>query len=78
MGEPAQFKRRLQFERAHPLVRTNTRLSLKYKGFGVMGKLVRIVMGVFQAQNSHVKAKRCYRSKISKGELIKVMIGKLE
>jgi hypothetical protein len=40
-----------------------------------MRKLARIAMGVFEARHSHVRAKRCYGSKISKGEFIKVMIG---
>jgi hypothetical protein len=43
-----------------------------------MGKLSRIATGVFEAQHSHVWAKRCHRSRISKGELIKVTIGLAE
>jgi hypothetical protein len=39
-----------------------------------MGKLVRIATGVFEARHSHVLVKRCYESKISKGQLIKVTI----
>jgi hypothetical protein len=45
---------------------------------GVMGKLGRIVIGVFGARHSHVRAKRCYGSKISKGGFIKVTIGVAE
>jgi hypothetical protein len=40
-----------------------------------VGKLARIVTVVFRARQSHVEAKRCYRSKISKGGFIKVMTG---
>jgi hypothetical protein len=40
-----------------------------------MRKLVRIVTGVFEARHSHVRAKRCYGSKKSKGGFIKVTIG---
>jgi hypothetical protein len=43
-----------------------------------MRKLVRIVTGVFEARHSHVGAKRCYGSKISKGGFIKVTIGLTE
>jgi hypothetical protein len=43
-----------------------------------MGKLARIVTGVFEARHIHVGAKRCYGSKISKGEFIKVTIGLTE
>jgi hypothetical protein len=43
-----------------------------------MGKLGRIVIGVFGARHSHVRAKRCYGSKISKGGFIKVTIGVAE
>jgi hypothetical protein len=39
-----------------------------------MRKLARIAMGVFEARHSHVEAKRCYRSKISKGGFIKVNV----
>jgi hypothetical protein len=44
------------------------------QGTRVMRKLARIVTGVFEARHSHVGAKRCYGSKISKGRFIKVMI----
>jgi hypothetical protein len=40
-----------------------------------MRKLARTAIDVFEAQHNHVRAKRCYGSKISKGEFIKVMIG---
>jgi hypothetical protein len=40
-----------------------------------MGKLARIATGVFEAWHSHVRAKRCYGSKICKGGFIKVTIG---
>jgi hypothetical protein len=40
-----------------------------------MGKLARIVTCVFGARPSHVGAKRCYGSKISKGGFIKVTSG---
>jgi hypothetical protein len=40
-----------------------------------MEKLARIVTGVFEARHSHVGAKRCYWSKMSKGGFIKVTIG---
>jgi hypothetical protein len=43
-----------------------------------MGKLARIVMGVFEAEHSNVGVRRCYRSKISKGGFIKVTIGLTE
>jgi hypothetical protein len=43
-----------------------------------MGRLARIAMGVFEARYSHVRAKRCYGSTISKGGFIKVMIGLTE
>jgi hypothetical protein len=68
----------LQFGRDQQPVRTNPRLSLTPKEQGVMGKLARIVMGVFEAQHSHVSAKRCYMPKISKGGFIKVTIGLTE
>jgi hypothetical protein len=42
LGEPAQFKTRFQFERAHQPVRTNPRLSFKHKKLWVMGKIARI------------------------------------
>jgi hypothetical protein len=48
LGEPAQFKTRLQFRRAHPLVRTNPWLSHKLNGFGVMGKVARIATVSFR------------------------------
>jgi hypothetical protein len=75
LGEPAQFKTRLQFGRAHQPVRTNPGLSFTPKEQGVMVKLARIATDVFEARHSHVRAKRCYGSKISKGEFIKVTIG---
>jgi hypothetical protein len=40
-----------------------------------MRKLARITTGVFEARHSHVRAKRSYGSKISKGGFIKVTIG---
>jgi hypothetical protein len=40
-----------------------------------MKKLARITIGVFEARHNHVRAKRCYGSKINKGGFIKVMIG---
>jgi hypothetical protein len=43
-----------------------------------MRKLARIAMGVFEARHSYVRAKRCYGSKISKSEFIKVTIGLTE
>jgi hypothetical protein len=43
-----------------------------------MGKLARIAMSVFEAQHSHVREKRCYGSKISKGGFVKVTIGLTE
>jgi hypothetical protein len=43
-----------------------------------MRKLARIATGVFKARYSHVGAKRCYGSKISKDGFIKVMIGLTE
>jgi hypothetical protein len=45
LGEPPQFKTRLQFGRAQQLVRTNPRLSFTPMEQGIMGKLARIVMG---------------------------------
>jgi hypothetical protein len=75
LGEPAQFKTRMQFGRAYQPVRTNPRLSLTPMGQGTMGKLARIVTDVFGARPSHVGAKRCYGSRINKGGFIKVMIG---
>jgi hypothetical protein len=48
-GETAQFKTRLQFRRAHQLVRTNPRLSFTPDEQGVMGKVARIATGVFGA-----------------------------
>jgi hypothetical protein len=45
------------------------------QGTRIMRKRARIVTGVFEAWHSHVGAKRCYGSKISKGGFIKVMIG---
>jgi hypothetical protein len=46
--------------------------------WGVHGELVRIATGVFQAQNSHVQARKGYGSEISKGKLIKGTIGLAE
>jgi hypothetical protein len=43
-----------------------------------MGKLARIMTGVFGARHSNAGAKRCYRSKISKGGFIMVTIGLTE
>jgi hypothetical protein len=43
-----------------------------------MERLARIATGAFEARHSHVGAKRCYRSTISKGGLIKVTIGLTE
>jgi hypothetical protein len=43
-----------------------------------MRKLARIAMSVFEAWHSHIGAKRCYRSKISKGGFIKVTISLTE
>jgi hypothetical protein len=43
-----------------------------------MGKLTRIVTGVIEAWHSHVWARSATVPKISKGELIKVMIGLTE
>jgi hypothetical protein len=40
-----------------------------------MGKLASIAAVVSQAQNSHVQAKKCYGSKISRGKLIEVTLG---
>jgi hypothetical protein len=40
-----------------------------------MRKFARIATGVFKARHSHVRAKRYYGSKISKGGFIKVTIG---
>jgi hypothetical protein len=54
LGESGQFNTRMQFGRAHPLVWTNPWLSLKRKGFEVMGKLARIAIGVFEARPNHV------------------------
>jgi hypothetical protein len=39
-----------------------------------MRKLARIAMDVFEARHSHVGAKRCYGSKISKVRFIKITI----
>jgi hypothetical protein len=72
LGEPAQFKIRLQFRRAYQPVRTNLRLSFTHKEQDIMGKFARIVTGVFEAWPSHVRAKRCYGFKISNGGFIKV------
>jgi hypothetical protein len=43
-----------------------------------MRKLAGIATGVFEARHSHVGTKRCYRSRISKDEFIKVTIGLTE
>jgi hypothetical protein len=43
-----------------------------------MRKLARMATGVFEARHSHVGAKRCYWSKMSKGGFINVMIGIVE
>jgi hypothetical protein len=43
-----------------------------------MGKLASIAVGVFYARHSHVEAKECYGSRISRGKLIKVTIGLAE
>jgi hypothetical protein len=43
-----------------------------------MGKLARITTGVIEAWHSHVCARSATVPKISKGELIKVMIGLME
>jgi hypothetical protein len=43
-----------------------------------MGRLARIATGAIEARHSHVGAKRCYGSTISKGGFIKVMIGLTE
>jgi hypothetical protein len=75
LGEPAQIKTGLQFGRAQQPVRTNPRLSFTPMEQGIMGRLARIVTGVFEAGHSHVRVKRCYRSKISKGGFIKVTSG---
>jgi hypothetical protein len=75
LGEPAQIKIRLQFGWAQQPVKTNLRLSFTPMEQGVMGKLARIVTGVFGAGHSCVRVKRCYRSKISKGGFIKVTSG---
>jgi hypothetical protein len=73
--ELAQFKTRLQFGRAHQPVRTNPWLSFVHKELWVMWKLSSIAVGVIQVWHSHVEAKKCYGSKITKDKLIKVMIG---
>jgi hypothetical protein len=74
LGEPAEFKTRLQFGRAYQPVRTNPWLNFT-QGTRVMTKPARIVTCVFGAWPSDVGAKRCYGSKISKGGFIKVMSG---
>jgi hypothetical protein len=43
-----------------------------------MRKLAMIATDVCEARHNHVRAKRCYRSKISKGGFIKVTIGLTE
>jgi hypothetical protein len=52
-----------------------TRDLASAQGTGVMRKLARIVMGVFEARDGHVRAKRRYGSKISKSGFINVTIG---
>jgi hypothetical protein len=52
--------------------------QLQHKEPGVMRKLARIVMGVFEAWPSHIEAKRCYKSKMSKGGFIKVIVSLTE
>jgi hypothetical protein len=78
LGELPQFKTRLQFEWAQQLVRINPWLSFTPMEQGIMGKLAKIVTGVFEARQSHVGVKRCYRSKISKGGFIKSTSGLTE
>jgi hypothetical protein len=75
LGEPTQIKTGLQFGQAQQAVRTNPLLSFTPMKQGIMGKLARIVTGVFGARHSHVGVKRCYRSKISKSGFIKVTSG---
>jgi hypothetical protein len=55
-----------------------TRNLASAQGTGVMRKLARIAMSVFEAWHSHIGAKRCYGSKISKGGFIKVTISLTE
>jgi hypothetical protein len=43
-----------------------------------MRKFARIMTGVFEARHNHVGANRCYVSKISKDEFIKVTIDIVE
>jgi hypothetical protein len=43
-----------------------------------MVKLARIATSVFEARHSHVRAKRCYGSKMSKDGFIKVIVGLTE
>jgi hypothetical protein len=78
LREPAPFKTRLQFGRAQQSVTTNPRLSFTPNEQDVMGKLARIVTGVFGARHSNVGVRRCYGSEISKGGFIKVTIGLTE
>jgi hypothetical protein len=76
LGEPAPFKTRLQFERAHQPVRTHGLASAQ--GTRSWENLTRIAMCVSGAWHSHVGAKWCYGSKISNNRFIKVMIGLTE
>jgi hypothetical protein len=78
LGEPTQFKIRLQFGRARQPVRINPSLSFKHNELGVMGKLARIATGVFEARHSHVWERWCYGSKINKDKLIKLTVGLAE
>jgi hypothetical protein len=78
LGEAVPFKTRLQFGRAQQPVKTNTQRSFTPKEQGIMGKLARIVTGVFRARHSNVGVRRCYGSEISKGGFIKVTIGLTE
>jgi hypothetical protein len=78
LDEPVQFKTRLQFGRAHQPAGTNPWLTFNTMNLGVHGELVGIATGVFQAWNSHAQARKGYGSEISKGKLIKVMIGLAE
>jgi hypothetical protein len=50
-----------------------TRDLASIQGTGAMRKLARV--GLSRSRHSHVRAKRCYRSKISKGRFIKVTVG---
>jgi hypothetical protein len=48
LNEPAQFKIRLQFGRAHQPIRTDPRLSLAHKEIWVIGKLASTTMVSFR------------------------------